>query len=278
MNNRSPKVSIVLPVYNGARYLKQSIDSCLNQTYKNIELIIIDDGSTDETSQIIKSVTDTRVKSMRLEKNVGLPSALNAGFRNSEGEYLTWTSHDNQYLPISIEEMLSFLARNENADLVYTDYWAYYVDTGVKELRRLSDNPNLSKCDGIGACFLYTRRVYDEIGDYDPRYRLVEDYDYWIRVCKKFKAVHFAKPLYVYGEHSKSLTNSKYNEIFVLALIVKYKYHYLSLPRILLFLTLRFIWSIKASQMKYFLMGLWKIIIRIPTLARRFPFTGKVIE
>src|SRR3990170_3452478 len=109
----SPKVSIVLPTYNGEKYIRQSIDSCLNQTHENIELIIVDDCSIDNTPEIIKSYKDSRVKSLRHDQNKFLPHALNTGFSNATGEYLTWTSDDNYYAKEAIEKMVSFL-KNRN--------------------------------------------------------------------------------------------------------------------------------------------------------------------
>ena len=109
LNQGSPKVSIVLPTYNGAKYIRQCINSCLNQTYNNIELIIVDDGSKDETPDIIKSYKDERIKYIMHARNLGLPYALNTGFRNAVGEYLTWTSDDNYYTKKAIETMLSFI-------------------------------------------------------------------------------------------------------------------------------------------------------------------------
>jgi glycosyltransferase involved in cell wall biosynthesis len=115
-----PLVSIVLPTYNGSRYIQQSIDSCLNQTYSNIELIIVDDGSTDCTEQIINSYTDNRIRYIQHQKNAGLPTALNTGVAHATGDYLTWTSDDNFYAPQAIETQLTFLLKNKY-DFVYCD-------------------------------------------------------------------------------------------------------------------------------------------------------------
>lgn len=230
MNEISPKVSIVLPTYNGASRIKQSIDSCLNQTYKNVELIIVDDGSFDETPRIIRSYKDPRIKYIRHKKNAGLPNALNTGFANADGNYLTWTSDDNQYLPTAIEEMVKFLEKNKAVDLVYADYWAHYLGTENKELRKMPDVLNLAIDNNVGACFLYTRRVYENVGNYDPKYRLVEDYEYWIRVSKKFRVAHYPRPLYIYGEHSKSLKSTRHSSILLLTTILRYENNYLSFP------------------------------------------------
>ena len=91
----NPLVSIVLPVYNGERYLAQAIDSCLAQTYENLEIIIVDDGSRDRSVEIVRGYADRRIKLICHVRNRKLPAALNTGFRHSSGAYLTWTSHEH---------------------------------------------------------------------------------------------------------------------------------------------------------------------------------------
>jgi glycosyltransferase involved in cell wall biosynthesis len=228
-SGKSSLVSIVLPTYNGARYVKQSIDSCLNQTYKNVELIIVDDGSSDETPQIIKSYSDSRIKYIRCTNNNGLPNALNIGFANSTGTYLTWTSNDNEYIPTAIEEMVTYLRKDKTLDVVYADCWLRDLDTNSVELHVMPEITYPALENQVGACFLYTRQVYETVGYYNPKYRLVEDYDYWIRVTKQFKAGHYSKALYYYGVHSESLTKTKPFSIMLLAQILRYKYGFISL-------------------------------------------------
>jgi glycosyltransferase involved in cell wall biosynthesis len=225
----SPKVSIVLPTYNGAKYLRQSIESCLNQSHRNIELIIVDDASTDETPEIIKSYTDNRIKYIRHEVNKQLPGALNTGFANATGGYLTWTSDDNEYLPQAIETMLACLRANPASDFVYADYWRKFLDSGKKLLRQLSGSAGMMRhINAIGPCFLYSRKVLQSIGGFNPRTFLVEDYDYWIRVWKKFSIVHCPKPLYIYGEHSQSLKGTRYHTICLLTGALRFHYGFIS--------------------------------------------------
>ena len=229
MSKNSPKVSIVLPTYNGYKYIRQSIDSCLNQTYKNIELIIVDDGSTDKTSEIIKSFKDNRIKYIKHEKNKGLPYALNTGFANAIGEYLSWTSDDNFYNEKAIEKMLIFLNKS-NVDLVYTDYFNYLTEVDKKILVKLPDKLDLKKGNLVGPCFLYTRRVYENIGNYNAKYVLVEDYEYWIRVFKKkYSLAHYPFPLYIYRCHSNALTNTSYWEVILFDNILKYQNNFITL-------------------------------------------------
>ena len=117
MKVQSPKVSIVLPTYNGAsKYLRQAIESCLNQTYRDIELIVVDDCSTDSTPDVVRSFNDPRIRYVRNETNQRLPRSLNIGFALTTGEYLTWTSDDNEFLPEAVDVMLDFLTRNKDID------------------------------------------------------------------------------------------------------------------------------------------------------------------
>ncbi len=210
MNKTSVKVSIVLPTYNGSRYLRQSIDSCLKQTHKNIELIIVDDGSTDNTPKIIQSYKDARIKYIKHEKNRGTPNALNTGFAYSTGEYLTWISDDNLYKEKAIEKMLFFLKEKE-IEFVYCDFYLFENDDILKRsIMRLPDIPSLEKQDNVGPCFLYSRKVKEAVGDYNPDFFFIEDYDYWIRVSKKFPMGHLNEPLFFFRTHPASITSSRY--------------------------------------------------------------------
>ena len=225
----NPKVSIILPTYNGSKYVRASIESCLKQTYKNFELIIVDDCSTDETPQVIQSYKDGRIKYVRNAQNQRLPRSLNIGFKQATGEYLTWTSDDNQFLPTAIEEMLSFLQANPDADFVYTDLYILDFETGQTLIRQLPSKMEIGKLNRIGACYLYTRKVYESIGDYNPDYELVEDYDFWIRISRKFKMAHLPKALYIYGDHSNSLTSKKIASVRLFDKLLKFRHGFISL-------------------------------------------------
>jgi glycosyltransferase involved in cell wall biosynthesis len=224
----TPKVSIILPTYNGERHLRESVESCLSQTYPNIELVIVDDCSTDGTSEIVRSFRDERIKYIRHKRNRRLPRALNTGLSASSGKYLTWTSDDNQYLPRAIEEMVGVLQRNHNVDLVYADVWRINWETGKRELFIRPDKIDLSVKNVVGSCFLFTRTAFQETGFYDPKYELVEDYEYWIRLCSRFKSLRYPYPLYIYGDHPNSLTRTKTSSIFLLSSILKYQYDYIT--------------------------------------------------
>src|SRR5574337_314358 len=107
-STQPPLISIVLPTYNGAAYLRESLDSCLNQSFQDLELIVVDDGSTDDTETILGSYSDPRLRVLK-QSNQGLAAALNAGFAQTRGRFLSWTSDDNLYLPEAMAVMCRYL-------------------------------------------------------------------------------------------------------------------------------------------------------------------------
>ncbi len=223
----SEKVSIILPTYNGARFLRQSIDSCLQQTHSNIELVIVDDASTDETPQIIASYHNPKLISLRHSKNQNLPAALNTGFKQATGEYLTWTSDDNYYALDAIEKMLTFLKTND-CDFIYCDHYRFKENQpSHRYVMKEPDKLSLENLNGVGACFLYKKKVRDFIGEYDSNAFLAEDYDYWMRVAKRFRMCHFPEVLYFYREHNKSLSARRQIEIKICSILARIKNNYI---------------------------------------------------
>lgn len=208
------KVSVVLPTYNGAQYLEQSIQSVLSQTHQDLELIIVDDCSTDGTSEIIQRFArqDSRVKVIRNAENQKLPRSLNIGFRQASGDYLTWTSDDNFYQDTAIEVMVQALEQNPEFGMAYCDMACIYED-GIQLRRPHMDIGQLYVEDVIGACFLYRREILETVGEYDPDMALVEDYDYWLRINQQYEILHIPECLYHYRFHSGSLTMTREREI-----------------------------------------------------------------
>jgi glycosyltransferase involved in cell wall biosynthesis len=207
-NSNLPLVSIILPVYNGEKYLEQSIESCLNQTYKNIELIIVNDCSTDATLTIAKEYAnkDSRIKIINNETNQKLPNSLNIGHECANGNLITWTSDDNLYLPNAIEVMVHQLEA-ENVDFVYANL--VKIDSNGKETQefKLEEPEELLWRNVVGACFLYTKKLFISNESYDNKLFLVEDYDFWLRAFMKFDFYHINKTLYKYRVHESSLTS-----------------------------------------------------------------------
>lgn len=219
-----PKVSVVLPTYNGEKYIKQSIDSVLNQTFSNLELIIVNDCSTDRTLEIINEYAqkDSRVRIMNNTVNLKLPTSLNIGFAAATGEYLTWTSDDNLYLPDALEKMYEKLQSTEDIYMVCANM-DYIDDQGIITGKAKGYEANaFYYTNNIGACFMYKRVVYEAIGDYNPNLFLVEDYDYWLRIRKKYhEIVHMNETLYLYRWHNDSLTIRKQKQVYDQLLVLR---------------------------------------------------------
>ena len=200
-------VSIILPVYNGERYLNESIESCLNQTYSNLELIIVNDCSSDRSLEIANSYAekDTRVRVLDNEVNKKLPATLNVGHREAKGAYITWTSDDNKYKPKAIEKYLTNL-QNNKSDFVCSDFDVIDEDG---EFVLKTELPNLEELiwgNVFGASFMYSRVVFEELNGYNEDLFLVEDYDFWLRAFLKFKCSRIDESLYLYRRHGTSLS------------------------------------------------------------------------
>ena len=227
MTNAEPLVSVVLPTYKRAHLLAQAIRSVLDQTYANLELIVVDDNSPDDTAAVVQSFDDPRIHYAKNDPNLKLPRALNRGFSLARGDYLTWTSDDNLLAPTAIEKMVDVLSSG-NCDFVYADYWLFSEqDPDGRPLApqhdRLPDNLQLDKGNHIGACFLYTRRLYQSVGEYDPELFLVEDYDYFLRAARQFHFCHLGEPLYYFRRDDATLYCSRYPEVKASDVLVRFK-------------------------------------------------------
>jgi len=204
-------ISVVLPIYNGEKYMRQSIDSVLRQTYKNWELLIIDDGSTDRTPEIAMEYVqkDSRISYHKNPQNMRLPRTLNRGFSMAKGAYLTWTSDDNYYYPTALEKMYCTL-ENEKKHFVFAS--CDVVDGEGKIVEVIAVNKNSGRIvvghNTVGACFLYSREAYQTVGEYDPEMTLVEDYDYWQRICMRYEPACISEKLYAYRWHDGALTST----------------------------------------------------------------------
>ena len=230
MNDVEPKqrlVSIVLPTYKRAHVLPHAIHSVLRQTYRNWELIIVDDNSPDNTLDVVASFGDERIRYVRNDPNLKLPRALNRGFSLARGDYLTWTSDDNLFADTAIEKMVGRLQAGD-CDFVYADYWLFAEqDAEGRPLDihhdKLPDSVQLEKGNHIGACFLYTRKLYEGVGEYDPELFLVEDYDYFMRAAQRFRFCHIAEPLYYFRRDDDTLYLSRFSEVKASDVLVRYK-------------------------------------------------------
>ncbi|MCC8358524.1 glycosyltransferase family 2 protein [Salinimicrobium sediminilitoris] len=201
-------ISIILPVFNGERYLDQSIQSCLDQTYNNFELIIVNDCSTDNSLKIAESFKnfDGRIKIISNERNRKLPASLNIGHKAAKGEFYTWTSHDNIYENNAIEKLLEGIIKH-NVDIVYADLNIIESNGSLRKSINPGDYTRLLFGNSIGAVFLYRKEVFYRNKGYDEKLHSIEDYDFWLRACEHSDFYHIHQVLYNYRIHDLTLSS-----------------------------------------------------------------------
>lgn len=208
------KVSIVLPTYNGETFIRESIESVINQTYQNWELIIVNDCSTDKTPEIINEYAqrDSRIKVYNNEVNKKLPASLNVGFSHATGEYYTWTSDDNMFKPNAIEVLVKYLDENPDVDLVSSKYDV--IDEKGNFVKLFDKNNKrtvlkLVRGPNVGASFMYKKEISEKVGGYDTELFCAEDYDFWCKVAVAGNILYTNESLYKYRVNSQSLTATK---------------------------------------------------------------------
>ncbi len=208
MNQIKPKISVILPVYNGEKFISDAINSILKQTHENFELIVVNDCSTDSTSAIISkfAALDSRIKIITNPINKKLPASLNIGHQSATGDYITWTSDDNLYKPNAFETYLYHI-QNSTSHIVYTDFDLINDNGVVLKRRNLSEPEYLINGNCVGASFLYKREVYESLKGYNEDLFLVEDYDFWLRALTKFKFSYVPESVYFYRSHGDSLSS-----------------------------------------------------------------------
>jgi glycosyltransferase involved in cell wall biosynthesis len=217
-----PLISVVLPTYNGSRYIATSIASVLRQTHSNLELIVVDGGSRDNTLDIVNSFNDPRIKIVHQPQNSDrLPGALNLGFANANGDYFTWTQDDDYFADNALEVMLAALQADPNAGMAYAAYW-WIDEQGAVTRESDSGLPEaLYERNPVGHCFLYRRSVARQVGDYDPAYWMAEDFQYWVRIYKQSKLIVVPGHYAYHRWQSESLTVRGYGRYYALRVVAR---------------------------------------------------------
>jgi glycosyltransferase involved in cell wall biosynthesis len=190
-------VSIIIPTYNRAKFVSRAIDSCLRQTYSEIEILVVDDHSSDETTQVVESYKDPRVKYFLHEKNLGVAAARNTGLRNATGEFITFLDSDDEWMPEKIGRQLGvFKNNNSGIGLVFTNGYSEYESNFIIDKVAPSEiiyNPKedsffpLRKLISPLSSWMLPRVVANEIGYFDEvMFNNWDDGDYLVRVSLKY--------------------------------------------------------------------------------------------
>lgn len=209
-----PLVSIILPVKNGSDYISGAIDSLLSQTFSNFELIVIDDGSTDQTAQIVKGYSDPRI-TLVSQENQGVSKATNRGFAMARGKYITRHDHDDLSLPTRIEKQVQFLENHPQCYFVGT--WAQIWE-GNNPTYRIHRHPTkpaeiafflLFNSPFVHTSCLYRKEVFDVTHGYTSNEDRVppEDYEYFSRISRLYEMANIPEALVVYREVPNSMSS-----------------------------------------------------------------------
>ena len=189
-------VSVIIPTFNRYQVLKRAILSVVNQDYKNIEIVIVNDASVDATSNIVKSIGDPRIKYVIHEKNKGLAAARNTGIRNSRGEYITFLDDDDEWAKEKISLQLKVFRNNKTAGLVFTSGYSEYENDFIIEKNTASGfvyNPGVDNFFPLRilvsppSSWMLSKQVVEEVGYFDESmYNNWDDGDYLVRTALKY--------------------------------------------------------------------------------------------
>jgi alpha-1,3-rhamnosyltransferase len=218
-------VSVIIPAYNHERYIEEALQSVIKQTYKNIELIVINDGSTDETGTVITKFIK-KYKNFNIEyinkPNEGVCRTLNKGLKLAKGKYVAILASDDMWASERIEKQLQLMEANANIGLVFSDhYFVRYNE--ITNIKATDYKPNIKKCfvnniqnvniyeklltENIipAVTVLIRKECFDKIGGFDNNFK-AEDYDMWLRISKEYPIAFIDEPLAYYRIHDSNVS------------------------------------------------------------------------
>lgn len=206
----NPRVSVVMSVFNGEKYLRNAVDSILSQTFADFEFIVIDDGSSDNGSEIIDSYQDPRIRFSRNEQNIGVTRTLNKGLKQARGEYIARMDCDDVSLPDRLVKQVAFM--DSNPDMGACGTWALDIDQTGKVLGK-RETPSGEKLDNFywqstpiihpSAMFRFTQSGGPWYDETNP---VAQDYELWLRIRAEQRLGNLAEYLLLYRVHDKSIT------------------------------------------------------------------------
>jgi glycosyltransferase involved in cell wall biosynthesis len=227
-----PIVSILIPTYNRARLLSRAINSVLNQTYQEFELIVVDDGSIDNTNEVIKSFNDLRIRYIRLEQNRGSAAARNIGINAAQGEYIAFQDSDDEWQPEKLEkQMRIFENASAQVGVVYT---GFYLINGDR--KKYIPGPNIKtkgdiynellKGNFVGTpAAVVRKRCFEKVGVFDEHLPGLEDWELFIRISEHYMFAYIDEPLLNAFSSPDSISANKDAYIEALKLILEKHVH-----------------------------------------------------
>ncbi|QGY40939.1 glycosyltransferase [Pseudodesulfovibrio cashew] len=205
-------ISIILPTYNRARFLPRALDSVLKQTHERWEVILVDDGSTDETAEVLRNFPDPRIRCY-FQENRGVSAARNMGYTQCSGEMMALLDSDDEWMPTKLEIQLRYMRENGFEISQTNEIW-YRGGKRVNQPAKYAKPEGwffeaaLSMCLISPACTMFTRAAWETIGPFDESMPSCEDYDMWLRACLAFPVGLVREPLTIkHGGRADQLSN-----------------------------------------------------------------------
>lgn len=197
----SPKISVIMPVHNGLPFLKEAVESILNQRFKDFEFIIVEDASTDRSFEYLKSIRDRRVKILKNPKNMGVAKSLNRALKASRGHYIARMDADDINLPQRLQAQLEFMTNHPEVDICGS--WVNIIDKNgqlIGNKKPVTGYQQIKKALSwyspvIHPTFFAKRKFYEDIGGYDQNFDMAEDYELLVRAKDRFEIVNIPKIL-----------------------------------------------------------------------------------
>ena len=233
--DNSPLVSIILPTYNCAAFLSHSIGTILSQTYNSYEIIVIDDGSTDNTKEVLYPFMQ-RIKYIRLEQNKGLPTARNIGIRSAQGKYIAFIDADDLWLPEKLQTDIEYFETHPEVSMVYSKHINIDEkgdDLGGNTKKQLPSGNIFTQLFSeqnfiITSSVVVRKEVFETTGLFDEQLFNCQDWDMWLRIAFHFKVAGINKPLVKYRHNPHSLSKNrnnvlKYQKIIIDKIYNKFK-------------------------------------------------------
>lgn len=207
----NPLVSVIIPCFNQARYLSEAIESVLAQSYPNVEVIVIDDGSTDNTSQVASSYSEV---TLVRQANQGLSAARNRGLAESRGELLVFLDADDRLLPGALAAGVGCLLEHPECAFAYGQYQFIHADgTPMRRIEREPAGDNIYaeflRCNRVAmhATVIYQRWVFEQVGGFSASLPASEDYEMYLRIVRRFPVVEHPALVAEYRRHPGSMSN-----------------------------------------------------------------------
>ena len=206
-----------MSIYNGERYLNESIESIINQTFKDFEFIIIDDGSTDKSNQIINSYNDSRIKLLENNKNIGLTKSLNKGLELCKGEFIARMDGDDISLPIRLEKQVNYMEKNKNVDVCGS--WSMTIGKSVGEIRKYPRNHEEIRCQLLlnnimchSSVIIREKSISEGNIRYNPSLLYAQDFYFFVRMINDYRFSNIPDVLIRYRIHDNQIAEKKKNE------------------------------------------------------------------